>query len=526
MTDMLAGRLPSRPRPLQGRAPAPGGVLWFFGHDLRLAIRDRVRAGRGWRMALALLPLVAAMHLVGLWVAGALPDPTVGTPAERHFAAVLITFFLVSLFFMLAAQAVESVARAIFVRGDLDLILASPVPPRRLFAARMAATSVTTLWLGGFLVLPIADVLVFQRGWPWASAFGVLLSLAFAASALAVTVTYLLFRGFGARRTRLLAQVAAAVIGAVTVVGAQVPFILHFGSLSVAGHLSDPWVLSGLPGPGSLVWVPSRAVHGDWGVLAGLLAVSAGLLGAAVLATAPGFAEMATAAVGMETGQRRRRPSRVALRLPASPRSALRAKELRLILRDPWLLSQSLTQILYLLPPALLLWQSFGNAAGAGPLLVPVLVMATSQLAGGLAWLALSAEDAPDLVSTAPVGRGGALHAKVEAVLVAVGAVAAPLILLLALDDGRAALVAILFVALGVASNCFVQTVHRRPASRSAFRRRQHASRLATLCETIMSIGWAGAASLTVAGSPLAAFPAGVVLVLLAVLALFGWRRR
>jgi len=43
------------------------------------------------------------------------------------------------------------------------------------------------------------------------------------------------------------------------------------------------------------------------------------------------------------------------------------------------------------------------RGTGALVVLVPVLVMAAGQLAGGLAWLAISGEDAPDLVATAPI---------------------------------------------------------------------------------------------------------------------------
>src|ERR671931_212086 len=95
----------------------------------------------------------------------------------------------------------------------------------------------------------------------------------------------------------------------------------------------------------------------------------------------------------------------------------LRRKEWTLLKRDPWLLSQTLMQVLYLLPPALLLWRSFGEGDGALVLLVPVLVMAAGQLAGGLAWLAISGEDAPDLVATAPVPPRQIVQAKVEAVI-------------------------------------------------------------------------------------------------------------
>ena len=65
----------------------------------------------------------------------------------------------------------------------------------------------------------------------------------------------------------------------------------------------------------------------------------------------------------------------------ASPRTALRRKEWLLLRRDPWLASQTLMQILYLLPPAILLWRTFEAGGGALNLLVPVLVMAAGQLA-------------------------------------------------------------------------------------------------------------------------------------------------
>src|SRR4029077_3637360 len=95
---------------------------------------------------------------------------------------------------------------------------------------------------------------------------------------------------------------------------------------------------------------------------------------------------------------------------PAAPARALRRKEWTLLLRDPWLASQTLMQLLYLLPPALLLWRSFVDDSGALALIVPVLIMAAGQLAGGLAWLTISGEDAPDLVAAAPVSARGVVR--------------------------------------------------------------------------------------------------------------------
>ena len=50
-----------------------------------------------------------------------------------------------------------------------------------------------------------------------------------------------------------------------------------------------------------------------------------------------------------------------------------------------------------------MLWRSFADSSTAIVLITPVLVMAAGQLAGGLAWLTISGEDAADLVTTAPL---------------------------------------------------------------------------------------------------------------------------
>ena len=139
------------------------------------------------------------------------------------------------------------------------------------------------------------------------------------------------------------------------------------------------------------------------------------------------FGEHAIAAAGVAQMGATRSSARPA---SAAPRrcASLRQKEWILLRRDPWLVSQTLMQLLYLLPPALLLWRSYGEGTGALVVLVPVLVMAAGQLAGGLAWLAISGEDAPDLVATAPIPSSSIVRAKVEAVLGCIAIVFAPFI--------------------------------------------------------------------------------------------------
>jgi ABC-2 type transport system permease protein len=170
-----------------------------------------------------------------------------------------------------------------------------------------------------------------------------------------------------------------------------------------------------------------------------------------------------------------------------------------LLRRDPWLVSQSLMQLLYLVPPALMLWRSFADSALAIVLITPVMVMAAGQLAGGLAWLTISGEDAADLVATAPLTPSRVIRAKIEVVLIAIGVIFAPLVLALAFASPRQAAVTASGVVIAAASATAIQLWFRVQARRSQFRRRQTSSRLATFAEAFSSIGWAATAALALA---------------------------
>jgi len=234
---------------------------------------------------------------------------------------------------------------------------------------------------------------------------------------------------------------------------------------------------------------------------------SVAVLGAAIAIFSRRFGDHVVAAAGVSHATVRQARWTKGFRR-RSPRRVLRHKEWTLLARDPWLMSQTLMQILYLLPPALLLWRSFQGGAGAFVVLVPVVVMAAGQLGGGLAWLSISGEDAPDLVASAPISARGLLAAKIEAVMGAIAMVFAPLLVALAFASLWPALVASLGVLAAAGAATAVQLCFRTQARRSQFRRRQTSSRIATFAEAFSSIAWAGCSALAAAGSYLALFPA------------------
>ena len=308
-----------------------------------------------------------------------------------------------------------------------------------------------------------------------------------------------LFRLLGPARTRFVAQIVAAVLGAGFVVAIQIGAILSYGTMSRSVMLRSPGWIAAAPDLGSPVWWPARAALGEenW-PLAAVLAISLAMVVVAIATTAGALAAGAT-----RQGEADERRTPVAARRPTfrrrSPAQALRMKELTLLRRDPWLVSQSLMQVLYLLPPAFLLWRDYGSAGDGLLVLVPILVMAAGQLAGGFAWLAVSGEDAPELIATAPVPAAAVLRAKVEAVALAVCVPVVPIVLALAAAKPFIALVTLLGAALATAGAGAIQYFFRRQAKRSNFRRRQTSSRFATFAEAFLSISFAGAAALAAA---------------------------
>jgi ABC-2 type transport system permease protein len=481
---------------------SPASLTFLAHHEFRLAWRDwwsMLTAGKPHRIrvvAFALSAFAIFMHLVAFTIVAKFAE--IEPDADRG-TLVVITGCAILAWSLMMSQAMESVTRAFYARSDLDLILSSPVASRRVFAVRIATMAASTMLMAVLLAAPFINILIWRGGLRWFSAYGVVIAVGAVAAGLSVALTVALFRSIGPKRTRLAAQVVAAIVGAVFVIGLQIAAILSYGTLSYFTFLKSDLLVSFVPAIESAVWWPARAVLGDLTALAAVLSAGVLLLGVAIAAFSAHFGDHAIAAAGVSDGGVIQRRWRRGFRR-TSPRGALRRKEWTLLCRDPWLASQTLMQLLYLLPPGLMLWRAFGSHSDDLVLLVPVLVMAAGQLAGGLAWLAISGEDAPDLVATAPIPAYWIVRAKMEAVTGSVAVVFAPFLIAMALASPHDALVAAGGIAVSAASATLIQLWFRTQARRQHFRRRQTSSRVATFAEAFSSISWAGTAGLAAAG--------------------------
>ena len=494
-----------------------GSIAWLALHETRLAWRDwitLITAGRRRRMSSVALVFIGFMIFLHgfaylLLSAYGLPE---GTADKRTLIA--LTGVLVLSWSLMLSQAMEAVTRTLYARGDLDLVLSAPFPSWRVFAVRMAAMTLTIVLMALVLAAPFIDVAIWRGGLRWLGGYGVVVALAMVAVSAAVALSVALFRSIGPKRTRSVAQIVAAVIGAAFVIGVQLAAVLSYGTVSRTAILQSEWLTELAPDGDSIVWWPARAALGDATALTVLLSLGAAALGVTIYVFAPRFERYALAASGVSfaTRQRGGRLMDFAGRTPAQ---VLRRKEWILLWRDPWLISETLMQLLYLVPPAFLLWRNFGTGRDASVLVVPVLVMAAGQLGGALAWLAISGEDAPDLVASAPLSATRAQRAKTGAVMTAISLVFAPFLLALAVSAPFAALVAAMGIAVASVSATSIQIWFRAQAKRSHFRRRRTSSRIATYAEALSSTSWAVAGALTAAGTWLAVAPALIALAIL-----------
>jgi len=486
-------------------------LTWFARHEIRLAWREwlaMITAGRRGRTRAAIIGLVvlaAFLHLPAYAVIGRFAN--LQMPIDKS-SLIIITATICMAWSLMLSQAIESVTRVFYARADLDLIMSSPVALANVFSVRIAAIAVTVTAMALLLSTPFVDVLVIGGGIRWFAAFGVVIAIGLSAAAVAIAVTIMLFRSIGPRRTRLVAQILAAIIGAGFVIALQIAAILSYGTLSRFAVLTSDAAAAYAPDVDSIVWWPARAALGDSEALLLLLAAGLVVLGVVMAVFSARFADTAINASSNAV------PAHQGIRTRSfragSRQQALRRKEFMLLRRDPWLISQSLMQLLYLVPPALMLWRSYADSSAAIVLITPVIVMAAGQLAGGLAWLTISGEDAADLVATAPLPSSRVIRAKIEVVLIAIGVLLAPLVIALMFVSPLQAAVTTAGIIIASASATAIQLWFRVQARRSQFRRRQTSSRLATFAEAFSSIGWAATAALALA-IPLAALISGLM---------------
>jgi ABC-2 type transport system permease protein len=496
-------------------------VIWrlaafprFVLHDLRLSVRALCSMFGSWssrRLAALIALMFAALHFAAYPVVGWLLSIEDGPEGAARVTAI-IAGGAALVFPWIVSQSIADFSRMLFGRSDLELILASPVNAHAVLAARALSISLGAVASVGMLLAPIADVAAL-RGHPhWLALYPALFAAGLAGTGFAIIVSMGLFSAAGPRRARLFGQIAATAIGASVVLGAQVIAMLPERiRTTILTALAPPANVAGAQGA---LWTPVRAAAGDPQALFIWTMFGAGVFVLACVLFGERFARAAIANAGAPA-----HVSAVATgtaRFGASASMALRIKERRVVWRDPWLMSQLLLQAAYTTPLAVILWRNGGPTGTVGVAFTPALVVIAAQLAGALSWIALSAEDAPDFLTTAPLPRAVIERAKIAAIGQPIALILALPLAALAFASPWAGLCALLFGAGAIASAALVNLWRQAPSRRGLVLRRHSQSKLVGMMEHLVSILWAIATTTAVIGSWVTVVPLAAVAAVLA----------
>jgi ABC-2 type transport system permease protein len=488
----------------------------FVLHDLRLSARGLAsmfgsRSLRGLGALAALL--FVAFHVAAYPVAGWLIDIE-DSPDGIGRVAVILASGAALVIPWIVGQSIADFTSTLFARSDLELILASPVDAHSLLAARALSIAIGAVASVGLLLTPLADVAAL-RGHPhWLALYPALLAAGLMGTGLAVMAAMCLFLAAGPRRARLFGQVAATTIGASAVLGAQAVAMLPEGMrTAILAALARP--ATAAVGAQGLLWTPVRAAAGDPKALLIWTAFGAAVFVLACVLFGERFARAAIASAGApaHAGIAARGTSRFG----ANVSTTVRIKERRVVWRDPWLMSQLLLQAAYTTPLAVILWRGGGPTGTVGVAFTPALVVIAAQLAGALSWIALSAEDAPDFLVTAPVPRAVIERAKIAAIGQPIALILGLPLAALAFASLWAGFCALVFGAGAIASAALVNLWRQAPSRRGLVLRRHSQSKLVGMMEHLVSILWAVATTTAVIGSWATLVPLAAVAAVLAV---------
>ena len=309
-----------------------------------LALMTGGRRRRGAVVAIAILVLAIVMHLLAHHLIG--PDAPSGIDPNRS-TLILVTGSALLSWSLTLSQAMEMVTRAFYARADLDLVLSSPASARKVFAVRSwrlrcrrplspfrSQRPSSTCWPMQAARAGSAPTALSSRWDGRLSAGNSLDSRAFPHDR--------------APTDALRGAVVAAVVGAIFVIGVQAVAILSTNTLSRFAALQSEPLKQVSPGDDSVLVAGARH-HGRPARACRVILMSAGLLGLAVVTFSRGFASTRQLRQASPPPRSGNADAADAFR-PTTPADAP-PKEWTLLRRDPWLVSQTLMQVLYLLPP-------------------------------------------------------------------------------------------------------------------------------------------------------------------------------
>jgi ABC-2 type transport system permease protein len=511
-----------------------GSALWLLKHEIRMFFfnvgfgskKKAARRGVGKGGAALWIGIFAVIHVLAFLLLSKIGGADLKAPQALVMG---LTGLFATAFSLMMSSGLRASVQVLFERGDLDLLLSSPLSSRGIFSVRLAGIVVGVASTYLFFLAPFANAGLVLGQYRFLGIYPVVIGSAVIAASLSMLFTLGLVRLFGVRRTRVVAQVIGALSGAMIFLMSQA----YGNSMGSSRQWVTDWFAPMLApgaalGPDSIVWLPGHAILGNPRPLLVLSIMAVAIFAVTVRFTHRFFVHGVQQSVSLVRvakapagGQR--------YRFGRSLMHVVIVKEWRLIARDPQLISQVLLQLLYMVPLGVLLLTKGGDRL---PGIGAALTFLCGSLTAALAWVIISAEDAPDLLRAAPSGMGTIRRAKLAAVAMPAPALMAVPLLWMLTRNPLAALLLCATVTGSVTSAALIAMWCGRPAARGDFKARGKGNFVSNVLEVLNGFAWSGLTYLLLTMSTAdrisqwTLLGAGGLVLIVGAVVFFGWLSR
>ncbi len=487
----------------------PGSILWLARHQIRLSWR----LGRlGKKMPSWLKPVFTILFVAFLSFSMGYAIAKTFEAAAGDYKQLSSLAGAVILTLMISGISMNLMGSFMTIteKGDLDLLLSSPIPPHRFVAARL----ISSAWRGFCIYAGFATIFfgasIVMISPMFASIYVVVAGFAILDAALTYMIARQALLWFGLRNGRRATITLGAVGVMIGLIGYQM--VSSSGSLGrLAAKEDDPnaslvllhdWIVELTS---NLSWL-GGTILGDWlGALAFLVA------GAVVSAAVLHFAgKRYDKDVAFLNGQNDHAPHKARkahaqqFRRPALV--MVFHKEWLSLTRDPLFVSQLIVPLFTMVPFLGFVWSAMTNpeeqgemAPVMGAMFAAITVFNVTMLTSSLAWLTASVEEARDLLQASPLDPKIILQGKV---LAASGPALIELFIVAALVAWAWPVAALTILVMGTATcagACVIEFSRPRPTKRPKMTQRPDRSLVTVLFGLGLGILWACAAGLAAA---------------------------
>jgi ABC-2 type transport system permease protein len=311
----------------------------------------------------------------------------------------LVCYLLLSL---MIAMCIRGSVESLYERGDVDFLLSSPINPIIPFLIRFLSLFFQITFLVALFICPIANVLLWFGEYKQAMGiYGTLIGLGIIATSIGYLATILLVYLFGPRKAKTIAQILGALVGASMYFFSQTIGHSKWFGAWIIKNFSLSWLNSS-----NNIYIPGRAALGDTYALCELLG-SGAVIG--IIAFIFG-GKILTLGLHNYTISSKRKNK---LEIPQFKSIVLLTtfkKEWKIIRRDPFLVSNTLLQLVYFIPMLIPLFMgkskevAFLTLINHGFFGFGIIIL-SGTLIVNLLYIAMIGEESPLLLSSSPYSK-------------------------------------------------------------------------------------------------------------------------